>query len=212
MRIRSRWKRQQPLADWVRRARPCRLSGSPQCGNRPAVQHENNQRSMSADRQGLRLPATKARSEGLEKQLPFRGQPEPTAAVDRAGSQRPYCWAWLKLRRPICLPQKRFLKVSRSCKSHPILSVIFNRVQPQNTRQQRLLTRRSLAVSCNVVALTKDLISDRRKLLVNFDDIPPELVVGAWIRCADEIMCLQKLSQYSSVAVEIYRIFVTLPD
>jgi hypothetical protein len=44
------------------------------------------------------------------------------------------------------------------------------------------------------VALTKDLISDRRKLLVNFDDIPPELVVGAWIRCADEIMCLQKLS------------------
>ncbi|UIK08495.1 hypothetical protein [Neorhizobium galegae] len=72
--------------------------------------------------------------------------------------------------------------------------------------------RESLAVSSNVVALTKDLTADLRKLLVNSDDIPPELVVGAWIRCADEIMCLQKLSQYSSVAVEIYRIFATLPD
>ncbi|CDZ58690.1 hypothetical protein [Neorhizobium galegae] len=57
--------------------------------------------------------------------------------------------------------------------------------------------RESLAVSSNVVALTKDLTADFRKLLVNFDGIPPELIVGALIRCADEIMCLQKLSQYS---------------
>ncbi|WP_172746455.1 hypothetical protein [Neorhizobium sp. T25_13] len=69
-----------------------------------------------------------------------------------------------------------------------------------------------MAVSSNVVALTKDLTADLRKLLVNFDGIPPELIAGALIRYADEIMRLQKLSQYSSVVVEICRIFATLPD
>lgn len=129
----------------------------------------------------MRLPITKVRSEGLEKQQPFCGQLEPMAAVGRAGSWQTCYWAWLEVQGPVCsAQQKLFLTVSRSCQSHPISSLNFSMRQTESVRFLDFRAngslnggsgdrRERLGVAGDVLALPQDLTADLPKLLANFD-------------------------------------------
>jgi hypothetical protein len=59
--------------------------------------------------------------------------------------------------------------------------------------------RERLADAGNVFPLTQDITGDLPKLLLHFEDLPPQLIAVVLIRCADEIVRLGRLLETDQV-------------